>query len=786
LDGLLSDPTGSIEGTFWYGLNDANFPANMPRTIVFDVAGTIHMGLPDTDSWTSEGNAWTSQSRKGVSSDDLTIAGESAPGPVIFMGGTLKPQGNNQIYRNFTIAAGYGMKNFWEPDDPPPSPGTLPTSYTMDAMDISGQNILIDHLDAIYCTDEAISCNEFAENVTIQYCNNSQGQNYDGHAYGHLLQADTNHKISLLHNLDAHQKSRLPRVGSELGVGALNDFRNNVFYNWFGNSPGYAGSSQYSKNNFIHNFYLAGNGGDSSWQSTEGGGTGIFSGSSAAYTDVYPIGNLKDINKDGDPNDTSSADGNYSNSDIQAVAFNIDIGVTLGAKDSFTNVLRHVGPRWWERDYDITVGNTGAIDTPTERLVHEVITGTGRIEAWANDPYVSNSVEGIEWRALWALRPDTNGAAPFNHPADWDVDGDGIPGYWEEEHGLDPAVANNNADFDTDGYTDLEEYLHEVAAWPAPGEIRFVGDSNGRYAEILNWRVYGVNVNISGIGNLPTSSPWQPSRYDTAVISNTTVRVDSIGQRAGTLRLIDNATLNLTNGWLKIADTVEIGTASAATLNLLGGSLQAGTLTKGGAGIFNFTGGTLSAQIIHFDLTNEGGTLAPGQSLGQTVVNGDLTLQMGSSLNLELGASNTNDSDSLIVNGDLTLGGQLNISSRPGFGLGTYTLISYTGSLNGSLAVGSLPDGYAYALQTGAGIVALEVKELTRFNSILLDSGQIVLAGTGPTNSIYQLLAAPDLSQPPEFWTPIATNVIDALGQFQITNSMDTAQPQTFFRLRVP
>jgi hypothetical protein len=337
----------------------------------------------------------------------------------------------------------------------------------MDAIDVSGQNIMLDHLDTLYCSDETISCNEFADNLTIQYCTSGQAQNYQGHGYGHLLQPDTNHKLSFLHNLDAHVGNRLPRVGSEVGTGALNDFRNNVTYNWIGSTPGYAGNLQYSKNNFIGNFYLRGNGGDINATGGTGDcGTGIFNGANAAYTSVYSAGNVRDIVRNGTPNDATPCDGSsyYTSSTIKTVAYNIDIGVTLDAKDSFTNVLSYVGSRWWERDYDFTAGNIGAIDSPNERLIHEVITGTGRIEAWADDPFDNDPNEGVEWRSLWALRMDTNGAAPYNRPAGWDTDQDGMPDTWETEHGLNPNVANNNADFDNDFYTDLEEYLNEVAA----------------------------------------------------------------------------------------------------------------------------------------------------------------------------------------------------------------------------------------------------------------------------------------------------------------------------------
>ena len=96
---------------------------------------------------------------------------------------------------------------------------------------------------------------------------------YTGHALGSLIQAGQGAKISFHHNLYAHQKGRLPRVGTEKPdrwdaenpgvrfVGSYNDFRNNVFYNWL-STAGTGAVGQPSSNNFVGNFYLAGPGGD--------------------------------------------------------------------------------------------------------------------------------------------------------------------------------------------------------------------------------------------------------------------------------------------------------------------------------------------------------------------------------------------------------------------------------------------------------------------------------------------------------------------------------------------
>ncbi|HEY9174600.1 MAG TPA: hypothetical protein VI136_20125 [Verrucomicrobiae bacterium] len=629
LDRNFSD---TAAGTLRYGLSDANFPAGVPRTIVFDVGGTFWLGRYGAER--GHDNGWDTQSRLSIGSN-LTLAGQTAPGGVFIMGGVVKIGGTNVILRHVTIAPGYGLRNFAKPEDGVyPTPGDFPDSYVYDALDVSGQNVMIDHVTAVYATDETFSVNELAHNVTLQNCNISQGQNYPqwdaegggytGHALGSLLQAGSNFRISVLHNLYAHQKGRMPRVGSEVGTGAINDFRNNVFYNWLGTAGGGA-SGQPSFNNFLHNFYLAGPGGDNPVGGSNSnlvhaaGGTGIFNGASSSATRAYVSGNLKDTNKDGDPHDPVSADGsaNFASTSLQAAAYDVNLGVTLTASNALRNVLRHVGARWWERGYDFTLGNTHAIRTVDERLVHETWTGAGKIMAWADDPFNPDGAEGAEWRDLLALRADTNTfAAPFTRPPGWDTDGDGMPDAWEREHGLDPNVANHNADFDNDGYTDLEEYLNDLAAWPAPGVIVFTGHTNHRFAEIHNWQVSGVAVNISGQGTVTTASRWQPSRHDTAVLSNRTTVVDAVGQHAGTLRLTNAASLAVTHGWLSIANTLEIGAACTVSVQAPGSLritnylVNEGTLRLAGAAMLTVGGGF--TNLGRLDLITWNGAMPTG------------------------------------------------------------------------------------------------------------------------------------------------------------------------------
>ncbi len=166
--------------------------------------------------------------------------------------------------------------------------------------------------------------------------------------------------------------------------------------------------------------------------------------------------------------------------------------------------------------------------------------------------------------------PDEVGGYPaiavVTRPANWDTDQDGMPDGWELEHQLDPdSPADRNSDFDNDGYTNLEECLNELGAFKAVQEVVWTASANECYAQIENWDI-----------------AFQPSRFDAALISNATVVVDAIGQDAGVLRLVNNATLNITNGWLNIANRLELGTNCTVVVKLSGSLRVATNLVNNG------------------------------------------------------------------------------------------------------------------------------------------------------------------------------------------------------------
>jgi hypothetical protein len=459
-----------------------------------------------------------------------------------------------------------------------------------------------------------------------------------------------------------------------------------VIYNWV-SKAGYSalnidtGQQEPSRTNMVNNFYLKG----------ASNGATIFT-SAGTQTQIYQNGNVFDSNKDGDFNDGVAVTwSNFSGPVTQlASALSVDGSYRESATQARDRVLAYGGANWTSRN-------------PIEaRVVASVANGTGTI---------INTVPTTEWNDVMNQRDasfgGTGGTGAFARSANYDTDGDGMPDAWEATHGLNPAAADNNGDFDTDGYTNLEEYLNETSEWPAPQPIVFNGATNNRFAQITNWDI-----------------KWQPSKYDEARVNSGTAVVDAVGQHAGTLKIAtevaDTAQVNITGGWLQAQTAVVIGgtDTSNGTLNLSGGVLDTPLLSKGAASTFSFTGGTLHADVVDFSLTNDGGTIAPGHSPGTTQVNGNLVLNSGT-LEIEIGGNQLGQFDKLLVSGTATLGGTLQVKLVD-LGGGVYVpqlgdvfgFLAASGGAGGSFSAFDLPtlsQGLAWDINPGNVTVFLSV-----------------------------------------------------------------------------
>ena len=130
------------------------------------------------------------------------------------------------------------------------------------------------------------------------------------------------------------------------------------------------------------------------------------------------------------------------------------------------------------------------------------------------------------------------------------------------------------------------------------------------------------------------------------------------------------------------------------------GALAATATTVAATGALGGNGSIAGPVTCH-------GNLAPGNSTGILILGNGLTLSSTSTLACELGTT----SDLVAVTGALTLDGTVNFTAAPGFAAGTYTLITYTGTLtNNTIVVGSVPSGFLATVNTAtSGQVRLVV-----------------------------------------------------------------------------
>ena len=372
------------------------------RIVIFDVSGEIKL-----------------KSRLIFSSDSY-IAGQTAPGDgiIIHENGASFSAANNLIVRYLRFYMGKEKG---------------PTGK--DAAGIAnGKNMIFDHLSVTWGLDENFSVNwdsKGSEPADITIQNSIIGQGIMSHSAGGLIQTDGG--VSIIGCLYIDNKTRNPKVKG------LNQFINNVVYNW-GGSDG----------------YILGGSTGSSWAWLEGNyfisgpeSSGPFTRATTTFQ-LYHNNDFVDTDKDGILNGRVT-----TNSDYGSAGF-------VNSRSAFTNIPKS--------HPDIA----GGILSPQDALNRVIASAGASLPArTAVDTYMIDQLlsYGKEGKLIVHERENdiynyigiiSDGAKPL------DSDGDGMPDWWEDQNGLNKNSSADALTLASNGYLNIENYINSIQAPVAP------------------------------------------------------------------------------------------------------------------------------------------------------------------------------------------------------------------------------------------------------------------------------------------------------------------------------
>jgi hypothetical protein len=373
-------------------LRDAVSQAN--RIVVFDVGGVI-----------------TITSQLVIAGDNITIAGQSAPGNgiTIYGNGSSFSSRTNIIVRYVRFRQGINSDS-----------GVKAVNIT------DGQNMIFDHVAVQWGRWDNFGVTGTSSTVTLQ--NSMVGEGIDPQRFGSIM--DSVHDISVARNLWIDNESRNPKFK------ANGQYINNVVYNWGGGGGligGHSGANWYE--DIINNYLIAG----------PSATTGFLT--FYANTDmVYQTGNLVDVNQDGKLNGRAVVTGDFAFDTtpptFETAAYNKPaVPVTvLSAADAYAQVLSQAGTCQLRDAVELRlVGQLKSLGTAGAVITDETVVG--------GQPTV----------------------AQVTRPAGYDTDKDGMSDAWETAHGLNPNDPSDaSGDSNGDGYTNVEEFLNSLADAACP------------------------------------------------------------------------------------------------------------------------------------------------------------------------------------------------------------------------------------------------------------------------------------------------------------------------------
>ncbi len=376
------------------------------RIIVFDVSGVI-----EGDITIPYGN--------------VTIAGQTAPGAGITIHGRLTCSYSNSpsniIIRHIRVRADHSVNS-----------SVAGNQY--DGIQCSrSSNLIFDHIDVSGGVDENFDLYN-ATDLTVQWStitrSNPVGHDEPDHNYG-LINGPNGARISLHHNLFAHNKNRNPAIANGPA-----DIVNNVVYN--------------TRHGFIHHNIA----------------TGTFNIIGNYYKDgpssvLIPFFFDDENNGSGNPALGYFLNNNYIDDPGKLVGNVDNPWATPLTHPSFDNI------DWgWDsstaRSSSIYVFDVIGITTSSATASYDSVLSS--VGAFPRDIMTVDNVQEVRDRTgSWGTRIPNNllqGLTATTPPLD--TDNDGMPDAWESANNLSVSQPDSNTVMSS-GYTAIEEYINSMA-----------------------------------------------------------------------------------------------------------------------------------------------------------------------------------------------------------------------------------------------------------------------------------------------------------------------------------
>ena len=407
-----------------------------PRTCIFRIGGMIEL---NSQLNILEGNSY------------LTIAGQTAPGEGVTVGPwpiNISYGAHDVIIRHLRHRQAFES---WGQAGPPPNENNDCGSFIIyGPAGFHTHHVILDHVSVGYTCDDSMQMSGYVTDSTIQWSlvadpyEAAKGDSY-GATKGFIFGGNNPSTAPLStgtvhHTMFLHTGTRNPGGGPQ----GVMDWRYNLVYNWFactgsirigGTDDNIPGSLQ-SNHNFVGNRYIAGP--DTQADFTGNGcwlGELRTEGNAHVYVqdNVTPFCGMDSCAS----NAWNLGWGNGTTQSYPAASGTFQVftpfsapTVTATARTSMESAL------------SANAGTTKPVrDALDARVINEMQSRTGTV--------------GRQSASFPSLSTNTN------FPQD--TDNDGMPNAWESSHGLNPNNPSDRNTIASNGYTNLENYLNELA-----------------------------------------------------------------------------------------------------------------------------------------------------------------------------------------------------------------------------------------------------------------------------------------------------------------------------------